>query len=51
MDIEIHTTTVNIKVLIIYMDCFLVRIRFIWYKKITFKRMNKISKVYLHLFN
>ena len=29
MDIEIHTTTVNIKVLIIYMNCFLVRIRFI----------------------
>lgn len=36
MDMEIHTTIVNIKNLIIY-EVFFVRMRFIYFKKIPFK--------------
>lgn len=38
MDIEIHTTIVNIKVFIIYMNCFLVRMHFIYYKRFLLKK-------------
>lgn len=38
MDIEIHTTIVNIKVLILNMNCFLVRMRFIYYRKFLFEK-------------
>ncbi|GMR68641.1 hypothetical protein BAC7755_53110 [Bacillus sp. MN7755] len=37
MDIEIHTTIVNIKILILYMKCFLVRMRFT-IRKFLFKK-------------
>ena len=37
MDMEIHTTIVNIKNLIIY-EVFFVRMRFIYCKKIPFKK-------------
>lgn len=38
MDIEIHTTIVNIKVFILYMKCFLVRMCFIYYKRFPSKK-------------
>ncbi len=37
MDMEIHTTIVNIENLIIY-ELFFVRMRFIYYKKMLFKK-------------
>ncbi len=41
MDIEIHTTIVNIKVLILNRKCFLVRMSFIYYRKIPFFKKNE----------
>ena len=38
MDIEIHTTIVNIKVLILNRKCFLVRISFTYYRKMPFQK-------------
>lgn len=44
MDIEIHTTIVNIKVFILYMKCFLVRMRFIYYKRFLLKKYEQNFK-------